>query len=112
MFTTEVNGTALGMETFVHVRWEWLSLLIAQVSLSILVLLYIIIATARSGVEVLKTDALAALLAIPADERLAMASDPLSRAALNAEGVPRITASDIVDGGRGLRRRGNLWRLQ
>jgi hypothetical protein len=112
MLDTEVNGTALAMETYVRVRWEWLSLLVAQVALSVIVLLSIIIATARSGVGILKTDSLSALVAIPVDERVAMAGDPASRARLEAEGVPRITATGVLDGDRGLRRRGSRWQVQ
>lgn len=104
----EQKGTAWDSETFVLVRWEWLSLLAAQVLLSIVVLVFIMVATARSGVEIIKTAPLPALFAIPADEKQALENDPATADVTKREGISRVDS----DGFSGLRRRGTLWEMR
>jgi hypothetical protein len=60
----EENGTALASVTFVEVRWEWLTLVAAQVVLSIAFLLAVVIGTARLGVDVVKSSNMAELFAM------------------------------------------------
>lgn len=50
--------------TFVTVRWEWLSFLAAQIGLTIVFLLSVVIHTARLDVDVVKSSNLAELFAI------------------------------------------------
>jgi hypothetical protein len=62
----EANGTAFTSVTFVEVRWEWLTMVAAQVGLSIAFLLAVVFGTARLGVDVVKSTNMAELFALPA----------------------------------------------
>ena len=84
MLSVDVNGTAWERRTFVEIRWQWLILLAAQVGLSAVTLLVIIVETARSDMEIVKGSPLAALFAISAEEKAAVErgqeAEPLTRA--------------------------------
>ncbi|KAK0391655.1 hypothetical protein NLU13_1154 [Sarocladium strictum] len=71
----EKDGTALTSVTFVQVRWEWLTLVAAQVVLSIVFVLVVIIRTAGLGVDVVKSSNMAELFALSAVESM----DPRTR---------------------------------
>lgn len=58
-----VLGYARVGDTIIVVRWPWLSLLAAQVFLTILFLVHVIVDTALIGVEVVKSSNLAELRA-------------------------------------------------
>lgn len=60
----KVPGQVLTEKTFVVVRWEWLSFLAAQVGLTIVFLIAVIIYTARLHIDVIKSSNIAELLAI------------------------------------------------
>ncbi|KAH8173784.1 hypothetical protein LIA77_05203 [Sarocladium implicatum] len=59
----EADGTAFTSVTFVEVRWEWLTLISAQVLLSIAFLVTVVVGTARLGVDVVKSSNMAELFA-------------------------------------------------
>ncbi|KAL2211302.1 hypothetical protein CC79DRAFT_194693 [Sarocladium strictum] len=63
------DGTALTSVTFVEVRWEWMTLVSAQVGLSIVFLLSVMYGTARLGVDVVKSSNMAELFAFSTTER-------------------------------------------
>ncbi|CEI62435.1 unnamed protein product [Fusarium venenatum] len=69
---SNVDGTSLHSEVYVQVRWEWLALLSAQVALSILLLICIIIESAKAGVEIMKASTAPVLFAISAVEKARM----------------------------------------
>ena len=103
------------METFVAVRWEWLALLVAQVCLAIVILVFVVVATARSGVAVVKSSPLPGLFAISGEEKLWLEATPTTAA--DMAGIQRArgevalmsTAAGITGG---LRRRGQLWEIR
>lgn len=68
---TAVRGTTLIGETYFHIQWAWLAFLIAQVALSALFLVGIMIQTAVWKVPVIKGSgsAAATLLALSAEDR-------------------------------------------
>ncbi|KAF6839375.1 hypothetical protein CPLU01_01795 [Colletotrichum plurivorum] len=70
-----VNGTAWQREVYVKIRWQWLTLLAAQVLLSVLLLAMIIMETIAADVDVVKSSMLAALFAISAEEKTALEKD-------------------------------------
>jgi len=63
------TGTVLETETYVHVRWAWLTFLAIQIALAVSFLLGIMVQTAVWDVKILKGSPTAALLAISADEK-------------------------------------------
>lgn len=63
------DGTALTSVTFVEVRWEWMTLVSAQVGLSIVFLLSVMYGTAKLGVDVVKSSNMAELFAFSATGR-------------------------------------------
>lgn len=62
------KGTVLGYarvgDMVVIVRWPWLSLLAAQIAFTVVFLVYVMLDTARTGVEIVKSSNIAELLAI------------------------------------------------
>ncbi|KAK1839988.1 hypothetical protein CCHR01_17392 [Colletotrichum chrysophilum] len=103
------NGTALRSEVYVEVRWPWLSLLAAQVVLSALLLIIVILETAAADIDIIKSSTLAALFAISADEKARLAR-------LEADGEPLISEDDdrrLVPVGVGgeLRKKDGKWVL-
>lgn len=73
--TSNVNGTAWQREVYVAIRWPWLTLLAAQVLLSVLLLAMVIIETVGADVDIVKSSMLAALFAIGAEEKTALEKD-------------------------------------
>ncbi|KAK4132541.1 hypothetical protein BT67DRAFT_385179, partial [Trichocladium antarcticum] len=67
--STSETGIVLSTESYVHIRWAWLSFLAIQLVLSVSFLLGIMIQTAVWNVKVLKGSPTAALLAISADDK-------------------------------------------
>jgi len=65
----EVAGEVLASVTFVSVRWEWLALLAGQLVLSFAFLAATVVQTAQLGVPVLKSSALAMMLALDGKTR-------------------------------------------
>lgn len=64
-----VSGTAWQEERYISVRWEWLSLVAAQIGLALVVLVLVMVQTARLGVPVVKSDILPAFFAVGLAER-------------------------------------------
>ena len=62
-----VEGEGFIRETYTFVRWEWLTLLAAQVGLAVVFVIAIIIHTARIGVDVVKSSNTAELFALQGD---------------------------------------------
>jgi hypothetical protein len=56
-----ITGTAYAQQTLIRIRWPYLSLLAAQLGLTIIVLLFTIIVTYRSRMQILK----GAMLCLP-----------------------------------------------
>lgn len=59
-----ISGEGSNYESFILVRWEWLSLLGCQVILTAIFLISVIIHTARLGVDVVKSANTAELFAL------------------------------------------------
>lgn len=66
------TGLAWRDETYVHVRWPWLTLLVAQVGLSVLTFILVVAQTAGLDIEIVKGSSLPALLAVKADEKASL----------------------------------------
>ncbi|KAH8898626.1 hypothetical protein GQ53DRAFT_816859 [Thozetella sp. PMI_491] len=64
-----ISGAALGLETFVFVSWGWLAFLGTQLFLATLVLIMTILDTEKSQTKVLKSSAIATLVALDNDSR-------------------------------------------
>lgn len=69
MSSSSATGTVLATESYVQVRWAWLTFLVIQVALSISFLLGIMVQTAVWNVKVLKGSPTAALFAISAQDK-------------------------------------------
>lgn len=63
------TGIVLATESYVHIRWAWLTFLAIQVVLSVSFLVGIMVQTAVWNVKILKASPTAALLAISADDK-------------------------------------------
>lgn len=57
-------GTVLEMQTFVQVRWVWLTLIVLQLGLALIFFIMTVIATRRLGAQVRKSSALETLYAL------------------------------------------------
>ncbi|KAH8168452.1 hypothetical protein LIA77_11716 [Sarocladium implicatum] len=103
----DIEGTAWEMEPYVSIQWKWLSRLAAQIGLSNVVLIFSIIATARSGLSIMKASPLPAFFAIPAEEKLKL----YARASITSDTCTEkmVQASGVA--GR-LREDGKLWKLE
>ncbi|KXH65563.1 hypothetical protein CSAL01_02962 [Colletotrichum salicis] len=75
LLNDNVSGTAWQEERFVSIRWPRLTLLAAQVGLSILTLVIIMIETASPDIEIVKGSPLPTLLAVHPDEKNALLGD-------------------------------------
>ncbi|KAF6814700.1 hypothetical protein CSOJ01_03923 [Colletotrichum sojae] len=64
-----VMGVAWNSESFIRVRWPWLTFLIVQVGLSFIILMLIILETATAGVDVVKSSTLPSLFAINSEAK-------------------------------------------
>ncbi|KAK4232428.1 hypothetical protein QBC38DRAFT_450051 [Podospora fimiseda] len=64
-----ILGTSKKRETYIYIRWEWLSLLVAQVIFSIVVLFAVMGETRRLGIPVIKGSIMSAFFAIGSTER-------------------------------------------
>jgi negative regulator of sigma E activity len=62
-------GEALELETFVQVRWPWLTLIASQTFLSIVLVVVTMVKTLGAGIEAIKTASLPALFAINTGNR-------------------------------------------
>jgi len=59
-----ITGTAYALQTLIRIRWPYISLLAAQLGLTIIVLLFTIVATYRSRMQILKGSSLATMCAL------------------------------------------------
>ncbi|KAK0630085.1 hypothetical protein B0T17DRAFT_506582 [Bombardia bombarda] len=66
------TGIVLILDSYVSVQWAWLAFLAAQVTLSAVFLVGIMIQTAVWKVRILKASAMATLFAIPADGKMVL----------------------------------------
>lgn len=101
-----MNGTALIQQTFVSIRWEWITLLIIQVALSIIVLIVAISHTEIIGIPVIKGNPLPGLFAIGAQERYAVEQEQMG---VKASGETPWKSEHVLDGD--FKRFGNKWAL-
>ncbi|KAL2209524.1 hypothetical protein CC79DRAFT_1367709 [Sarocladium strictum] len=74
----EVQGSALAPVVYIKVNWAWLSFIALQILFTIIFLIAVMIQTARLGVEVVKSSAMATLFAIQNDIALNSQDDPRS----------------------------------
>lgn len=112
LLTTNESGSAWQDEVFVSIRWPWLTLLAAQVGLSIITLLLIIIQTAGLDIEIVKGSPLPAFLAMNPDEKTALMREQQEMDMRNRDNelqIPHLRAHGIVGG---LERRGEEWVLR
>ncbi|KAF9872464.1 hypothetical protein CkaCkLH20_09961 [Colletotrichum karsti] len=103
-----VKGTAWQNEVYVQVRWPWLVLLAAQILVSIICLLLVMMETARADMDVVKSSTIAALFAISAEEKadLKRRLEENSEHLIGREDDSRLAPLSI----RGeLRKRGGEW---
>lgn len=63
------QGTAWQNEVYVEVRWPWLAFLAAQVVICIVCLTLVIMETAKTDMDVVKSSTIAALFAMSAEEK-------------------------------------------
>ncbi|KAM0228683.1 hypothetical protein ACHAPO_010544 [Fusarium lateritium] len=61
---SSVRGESFNRETYMFVRWQWLTLLAAQVGFTVAFVVAIVIHTARIGVDVVKSSNAAELFAL------------------------------------------------
>ncbi|KAK2017460.1 hypothetical protein LZ32DRAFT_654882 [Colletotrichum eremochloae] len=109
LLTTNVSGSALQEERFVSIRWPWLTLLAAQVGLSVLTLVIIIIDTAGLNIDIVKGSPLPALLAMdPAEKDMLLRDHSEETGKIKSE-LPHLRAFGIAGG---LQRNGDKWVLQ
>ena len=59
-----IIGTVYAQQTLISVRWAYISLLAVQLGLTIIVLLFTIVATYRSRMQILKGNSLATMCAL------------------------------------------------
>jgi hypothetical protein len=59
-----IIGTAYAPQTLIHIRWPYISFLAVQVCLTIVVLIFTMIATCRSHMQILKGSSLATMCAL------------------------------------------------
>ena len=59
-----IIGTAYALQTLIRIRWPYISLLVVQLGLTIIVLLFTIVATNRSRMQILKGNSLATMCAL------------------------------------------------
>ncbi|KAF6806962.1 hypothetical protein CSOJ01_08466 [Colletotrichum sojae] len=73
----DLNHTGLAWrdETYVHVRWPWLTLLVAQVGLSVLTFVLVVAQTAGLNIEIVKGSSLPALLAVKAEYKVSLITE-------------------------------------
>ncbi|KAK1702431.1 hypothetical protein BDP67DRAFT_452867 [Colletotrichum lupini] len=109
LLVSNVSGTAWLEERFVSIRWPWLTLLAAQVGLSILTLAIIMVETASLDIEIVKGSPLPALLAVHPDEKSVLLADHVEETPNKDSRLPHLRASGITGG---LRRDGEYWVLQ
>jgi len=64
-----VQGSALVVETFVHVRWGWITYMASEILLAIVFLCVTVVYTRRLNMKVLKSSPLATLLALNDEAR-------------------------------------------
>jgi len=57
-------GTAYAQQTLIHIHWPYISFIAIQLWLTIIILLFTIIATYRSRMEILKGNSLATMCAL------------------------------------------------
>jgi hypothetical protein len=69
MHNSEVRGEALEPKPYVRVRWEWLTFLVVQILLSIVVLAMTIAQTLAAGIRPVKSNPLPTMFAIGARDR-------------------------------------------
>lgn len=108
----EANGTAFTSITFVEVRWEWLTMVAAQVGLSIAFLLAVVYGTARLGVDVVKSTNMAELFALPAVGRQDGGNDSKSYSMHQDVAYAGIKTEVGKDVGATLRRRREGWVME
>ncbi|KAK6077793.1 hypothetical protein SCUP234_06551 [Seiridium cupressi] len=96
-----VNGTALTQQTFVSIRWEWVTLLVVQVFLSLVVLIVAIFRTEMIGIPIIKGNPLPGLFAISAQEKYTIEQQQM--------GITTSVPNHVLDGD--LKRVGNKWML-
>jgi hypothetical protein len=59
-----ITGTAYALQTLIRIRWPYISFLAGQLGLTIIVLLFTIVATYRSRMQILKGSSLATMCAL------------------------------------------------
>jgi hypothetical protein len=59
-----ITGTSYGPQTLIHIRWPYISFLAVQLGLTIILLLFTIVATYRSQMQILKRNPLATMCAL------------------------------------------------
>jgi hypothetical protein len=59
-----ITGTAYAPQTLIRIRWAYISFLAVQLGLTIIVLLFTIVATYRSRMQILKGNSLATMSAL------------------------------------------------
>jgi hypothetical protein len=59
-----ITGTSYAQQTLIRIRWPYISFLAVQLGLTIIVLLFTIVATHRSRMQILKGNSLATMCAL------------------------------------------------
>lgn len=102
----EVVGKALERETFIKVRWEWLTFLAVQICFTSVFLIVVMVHTARLDVDIVKSSNISELFALGNDNWGKSQTD--EQKPLNPSGIN----TKIHKGLRGhLIREDGVWRL-
>ncbi|KAK5997431.1 hypothetical protein PT974_02787 [Cladobotryum mycophilum] len=110
--TGDVIGESLSLETFITVRWGWLSFLAIQVSLANIFLIAVMVQTRRLDFQVIKSSNIAELFAIR--RRLEGEMDAAASATVDCKtelmGIKREVNEHLL--GRLSREEGDVWNLE
>ncbi|KAK0662517.1 hypothetical protein QBC41DRAFT_329668 [Cercophora samala] len=87
---SQVNGTAWQQEVRISVHWEWLALIVAQVCLSLIILMLVIIQTAELGLPVVKSSILPVFFAVGLADRTKIENE-------HHRGTAKPTAPGLTD---------------
>lgn len=67
---TIVNGTTYAPETLIQIRWSFISCLVLQLSFTIVILIFTIVATSKNKIQILKGNSLATMWALNEDFKM------------------------------------------
>jgi hypothetical protein len=83
-----ITGTAYSLQTLIHVRWPYISFLVLQLVLTVIILIFTIIATHWNRVQILKGSSLATMIALSPELKRELGwMEDIEAVERNAEGL-------------------------